>query len=528
MAKSKLNIFLAKEGLSINDVIRNLDPKPQRIELEGGVFLFKENVDKTPKWVSNFFQDSLDDIRLANKTIQAVYLLDIEVSDEGESRVFALSFGLGRNLLRLEQFEERFGLTVALNILDENLIRRVDSNTISTNPKNSKVMLGKLSKLIDFEVDMETNLLKSINGKIEENRFGDSCSATGVQSLSVSLTTDYLSIRELLPFLYDTYNSSDYKKKFPGINHTQEIKDRTLINRLNESLVDHLFQIFKGDTVDSIALSMPEFLDENIESLSFKIGNTKASEDLNLNDLINYLCPSKEWIPENIINLLLRDFVRVFGPDDQQLRYWKLYNCLIDEVYLDGHQYVLNEGKWYKFEDDYVTAVSSFYERLPLSEINLPEWSKDERTEEDYNIKASKQIQGIHWDKDLIHPDNQSKFELCDVFDPKTNAFIHVKMNYSSAVLSHLINQGFVSGELMLRPAVRKKAIEKKKEMEKFLTNYYVASNFKIVFAIADDKKYEEERPRIPFFSKVAFRNCINRLQNYGYSVELKRIRRSK
>lgn len=528
MAKSKLNIFLAKEGLSINDVIRDLDPKPHRIELEGGVFLFKDNADKTPKWVSTFFQDSLDDIKLANKTIQAVYLLDVEVSDNGISRVFAFSFGLGRNLLRLEQFEQRFGLTVALNLLDENLIRRVDSNTISTNPKNSKVMLGKLSKITEFEVDMETNLLKSINGKIEKNRLGDSSSATGLQSLSVSVTTDYLTIRKYLPFLYETFKSTDYKKKFPGINHTLEIKDKILIDRLNESLVDHLFQIFNGETVDSIALTMQEFLDENIESLSFKIGNTQPSENLNISDLIKYLCPANEWIAENVTNKLHRDFIRVFGPDDQQIRYWKLYNCLIDEVNYDGHQYVLNEGKWYKYEDDYVKEVSSFYERLPLSKINLPEWSKVNDDEDSYNKTASKQIKGIHWDKELIHPDNQSKFELCDVFDPTSCAFIHVKMNYGSAVLSHLINQGFVSGELMLRPAIRKKVIEKKQEMEKFLTDSYNASNFKIVIAIADDKKYEDERPRIPFFSKVTFRNCINRLQNYGYSVELKRIRRSK
>lgn len=172
MSKNKLNVFLAKYGVSIEEAIRDLNPAPNRVVVGNGLFVYKENSDTTPKWVTNFFGDQLAEISLANKTIQAAYLVSAEVSP-GVIRVFALTFGLGRNLLRVDRFEERFGLITTLNLIDSKKLRSVDSNTVASNPKNSKVMLGKLSSINDFEVDGESSLLKSINGKIEENALGD-------------------------------------------------------------------------------------------------------------------------------------------------------------------------------------------------------------------------------------------------------------------------------------------------------------------------------------------------------------------
>ena len=523
MSKNKLNVFLAKDGVSIEEAIRDLNPAPNRVVVGNGLFVYKENSDTTPKWVTNFFGDQLAEISLANKTIQAAYLVSSEVSP-GVIRVFALTFGLGRNLLRLDRFEERFGLITALNLIDSKKLRSVDSNTVASNPKNSKVMLGKLSSINDFEVDGESSLLKSINGKIEENALGDCTTIIGKQSLSLTITTDYSTVEDILPDLYSYFMSDVYREKFPGINYTQEIKDKSLIVSLDAMLIDNL-RTGQNQDIETVVMTIPEIVDDD-EIHSFKIGNSRdLIQELTINELITYLGNLDDMENNIVLNKLKNDSLSVINENGDRTRYWKLYNCLVVDCNFEGHQFVLNEGKWYKYDDNYSTLVQDFYNALPISTIPLSDCGLQEK-EGDYNERISTDLaQAIKWDCELINPFNQTSFEVCDIFDGETKSFIHVKKNTGSSVLSHLALQGSVSGELFLTPEVRAAAINRKNEMDRYLSkNNYSPQEYKIVYAIIEKGNDGQDRPKIPFFSKVSFRQIIRNLQHYGYQVELKSI----
>lgn len=523
MSKNKLNIFLAKEGVSIEDAIRDLNPAPNRVVVGNGLFVYKENTDKIPKWVTNFFGDELAEISLANKTIQAAYLLSSEVSP-GVTRVFALTFGLGRNLLRLDKFEERFGLITALNLIDSKKLRSVDSNTVASNPKNSKVMLGKLSSINDFEVDGESSLLKSINGKIEENALGDCTTIIGKQSLSLKITVDYSSIEDILPGLYFHFMSDVYREKFPGINHTQEIKDKSLIASLDAVLIENL-RTGQNQDVETVVMTIPEIVDDD-ELYSFKIGNSiDLVQELTINELITYLGNLEDIENNIIVSKLKNENLSIINENGDRTRYWKLYNCLVVDCSFEGHQFVLNEGKWYKYDDNYAIMVQDFYDALPISTIPLSDCGLQEK-EGDYNERITTELaKAINWDCELINPFSQTPFEVCDIFDGETMSFIHVKKNTGSSVLSHLVLQGSVSGELFLTPQVRAAAINRKNEMERYISeSNYNPQEYKIVYAIIEKGNDCQDRPKIPFFSKVSFRQIIRNLQYYGYQVELKSI----
>ena len=86
--------------------------------------------------------------------------------------------------------------------------------------------------------------------------------------------------------------------------------------------------------------------------------------------------------------------------------------------------------------------------------------------------------------------------------------------------MSHLFNQGLVSGELLKsNPRFIEKAEEKIGRKLKNLNNK------KVIFGIIT-KKYEKYD--IPFFSKVSFNDVRQKLIGLGYEVEIVKIKNVK
>ena len=128
-------------------------------------------------------------------------------------------------------------------------------------------------------------------------------------------------------------------------------------------------------------------------------------------------------------------------------------------------------------------------------------------------------------DGDVIpHGGGHSSIEFCDVLTADKK-LVHVKRYSGSAQLSHLFNQGVVSGELFLSADAdfREKVNGKLPAGLKFADPKLrpTAGDYEIVFGIIVPPGKPLE---IPFFSKVSFRNARRRLLTYGYTVTKKRI----
>lgn len=102
---------------------------------------------------------------------------------------------------------------------------------------------------------------------------------------------------------------------------------------------------------------------------------------------------------------------------------------------------------------------------------------------------------------------------------------VHIKHYGASSVLSHLFSQGLNSAEYFYADSdFRKKLNSILPAGWKLLNPNSKISplNYEIVFAIISNNS--DERPRIPFFSKVSIKNAKRRLDLMGYNVSLKRI----
>ena len=116
--------------------------------------------------------------------------------------------------------------------------------------------------------------------------------------------------------------------------------------------------------------------------------------------------------------------------------------------------------------------------------------------------------------------------ELCDVLTTD-NTYIHIKPYSSSATLSHLFNQAVVSAELVLGdPLFVGKANEKIKERTANPGFLIDTSGNRPTIILAIISSDDDERPHIPFFSKVALRYTRRRLETDGCKVYIKNIKK--
>jgi uncharacterized protein (TIGR04141 family) len=127
-------------------------------------------------------------------------------------------------------------------------------------------------------------------------------------------------------------------------------------------------------------------------------------------------------------------------------------------------------------------------------------------------------------DKKIVNlPGTATPVEPCDLYR-RSNEFIHVKRYGGSSVLSHLFNQGLVSGELFQMQTQFREQVNENLPRQHRLTNLRLRptpGQYKVVYAIISE--YDEPLA-IPFFSKISLRHCANRLRAIGFDVALATI----
>lgn len=169
--------------------------------------------------------------------------------------------------------------------------------------------------------------------------------------------------------------------------------------------------------------------------------------------------------------------------------------------------------------------INKSYMDIPRYKKALPKFEHEDKTEERYNKRVAQSSNEFALlDRDNVYlPGAVSAIEPCDLYrNPRE--FIHVKRYGGSSLLSHLFNQGLVSGELFKTEKVfRQKVNEKLPDTHKIANAEAQPKDneYTIVYAIISE--YEEDLS-IPFFSKISLRHAVNRLAAIGFQVEIAKI----
>ncbi len=507
-----LTIHLSKENQSPESLIENSEGITTKTVVVGRrtncPLFIKPSVAKPPSWAS-FFEPyvTAGDFGLVS-TSSAVLLVPVY------KRWAALTFGQGRYLLAMNQFEDQFGLRVVLNCIDKDRIKVIDKQTFDAIASHTLEQALQEANAREFGFDIERDILRAVTGTPRHPDFGNRMS--GKEALSAVVRTDLKQLENLLEVYHKQFFKDSYRTDFEWVDQIRPVTD----SALEAELTDALVRLIRTRTVsDRCWLAVPDIIEWSRVNGFYYSQRPRSLKhhDLDLQTFLNETFNDLKDLSEE---RLKNRSIYCMDTDDQLIERWSAFNCLYCEVDYKGHSYVLNAGKWYMLDKDFVKRVNDSFEKMPRYSGTFIEY--DDETETIYNKRLVTESGGKYHllDRDLTY--RGGKMEFCDVFS-KSKELIHIKRQGGSSTLSHLFYQGTALAEFFLiDPEYRRLVFDKlPREFQIFkLDSTPKSEEFHVVFGIITDKP----ELRLPFFSRVGIRHAVSRLKGFRYKVSLARI----
>jgi uncharacterized protein (TIGR04141 family) len=461
-----------------------------------------------PDW-ARFFNEAVDP-EAFGRVSSAAALLVVLIDDH----IFGLPFGQGRYLLDLDEVEERFGLKVCLNSIDERAIRSIDKRSFDAMLTQSRVQTSKAAPIADFGLDIEQDLLRAATGTPVDASLGERMS--GLDSLSVSARTRLSDLKALLPKYLRAFRSTKYRTKYRWVDQIAEIRSDADIDRLNAKLI----VAFDNPAKTHLWMALPDVVDWT-RVQGFRHSHRRGAP-------LHYDAHLAEWAEDAVkgsdisIELLLRKRVYASDADGLDVVDWPVYKCLYCEIEEGNATYLLSAGKWYVVKKDLVEHVNESFRTISRRAAPLPNYTHE--SEAAYNVdvvKRSPREFSCHDRKLVTVPGSGSPIEICDLYS-KQREFIHVKRYGASSVLSHHFAQALISAEaLSLDRAARDAFAGQLSPPFRFDPQQFQASDHTVVLAVVSD---QEGELTLPFFSRLNLRHTERRLRSMGFRVSLAKI----
>jgi len=482
---------------------------------EYGKLFVKRTPARPPKW-SDLFERYVDRRKLG--TVQSSAAVFVVAVDR---RLFALTFGNGRFIIRPDAYEERFGLLVTLNSVKSDALRSIDKRTF-VDDQNSRVQTSQASAALDFGVDIERDLIRGIVGYPETPELGRKLA--GADALTVTVDAEVPDLKRMLRRYLKAFNSKEYQTQFPWVDQVRQLHPKgQTVEDLNALLVDKLKVAWANNgRVDGCWLSVPDIVDWAIVR-GFKFTRSPkegVSSDLHLPGLVHAFpndAPSVEFLRTH--------HAMSVNEEEQAVDRWPVYRCIHCEIDTNGKSFFLSAGHWFEVDKNFVNSVEAFVADIPMYAKPLPIYNHND--EDAYN-KAVVADGGDQWclmdKKNLKVGGIYDKVEFCDVYGAQV--LLHIKHYGSSSVLGHVFNQGLVSGELLKsHPDFANLANEKLDAHHQLPPDNRIprdVSIYTVVFGVIS----QSSKPglHLPFFAKVVLKGVYTRLRELGYGVMLVKI----
>lgn len=403
-------------------------------------------------WAENLHRLTAQPVTLGNTTAAAALVIR-----NGEEGAWALTYGMGFQLLDQAKVDGGFGQRIAIRVADPSELNSVTRTTLDQRSRTDRLSVPSGDHLRGFGVgdfgELVTRLvakaaIPSMTGGSQPLRI------RGADALSIPLarTPDSLvADLDVLEGILDEPAAAELEvlEQLVAIKHNPE---------LIETLEGALSQALATPDQARLGLSWPhERIDENGTPTSFKImGAGRARAHIHdgtpeLGALLDSLPTDK---PDERLDRLKRLRVQLFRDANGEepistaipgLRW------LSFETEIDGKRYCLHDATWYLMDQDYARRLrertQAIFEHDPG--ICLPEWPPGV-DEAGYNALAASALGGTLLDRRFIYTDlHRRGIEVCDILSPD-GALVHVKNLESSKPASHLLSQALVSADALL------------------------------------------------------------------------------
>jgi uncharacterized protein (TIGR04141 family) len=540
-ATMTLSIRLLREGKTVEDGLRDILDLTEQKTTSGRLFT-DQSVATPPSWLSFVSEFSADPpLKLENKNCAAVLFLVVTPDGQGaKPRTFALTFGSGHHALNPDAFERNFGLKVALNSVARRNLKNLDVATLESTSFQKRIQASRRADLQGFGIDIQRDLLRLAGGVPTDTSFASSLS--GKDALTINTKTSAANVAAKCEQAFQLFGATDYKKDYAFIDLITPVRDRTLINELDDLIFTEIQELIAGRPSD-LHLTLPEIVDPEASheigyfGVGFRSGAKTGYGELAIEDYISELTAGHPEQLDSIAKVKSTHEIRVVvdGEGNKEMKR-RLYDCFVYETTHKKKIYVLFSSEWYCVEDKFFASVEADFQALlsPTSIIASTAAKNEQQLIEE--LDANPDL--LNLDKVKTSPLGAAgaNLEPCDFLSLKKE-FIHLKDGHGSAPISHLWSQGVVSAESFVRDdgfrkSMRKSVITRQQQrgktgFETLLPNGRskpVPTDYKVIYGIMRHAYQRSKKLDLPFFSKVSLRAAANRIQLMGYTVEVQLI----
>lgn len=506
----RLSIYLLKDDIKTPDdaikVAGVLEHETLHLDGIEAELYVQPAYTKAPRW-SKLFEGVIDLKKLGIRSSNAAAAMVVPAA----GRLFAVTFGFGRHLLRPGVCEERFGLKVTLNAINPQSIRSIDRKTFESLGRHVQEQTSRPAGATDFGLDIEQDMLRAVTGTPRDPELGSRLHGKVALVANVDFGLDR--VVDYLEKCEELAHDDSYKTEYPWVDHISEITDAALKNRLDEELVDRI----RDERFDRLWLAVPDRIDwGEVDGFKFSESNrVNTAPDLQFADLLDQLRDPASLT----VSQLKSKKAFCFAHDHlKPIHRWSAYQCVCFEVDDGNETYLLSGGKWYRIASSFVQGVNDFVAAMPRSTLKLP--ACQDVAEGEYNIKVSASDPEFYTlldAKNVSYGGGHSKIEVCDLLTADRR-LVHVKKYGGSSILSHLFAQAAVSGELLFMDADFRAKANLLVPRSKRFPDRLRPADYEVVLAIVTWSKKELT---LPFFSRVSLRAATRRLRGFGYKVSM-------
>lgn len=476
-----------------------------------GCIYIKDQQQNAPWWLG-FLREGAPNIgNLLNANTAAALFI------RTDQRIFAITFGYGRNILSIGSFERDFGLRVALNLIDPDTLRSVDARTFEELTVMTRSQTSRAAGLENFRISQAQDILKAVTGKPRDAGIG--CRVTGADPLKLTYAPLLNELGLKCNQLFSAFQSDAYKERFGFIDQLRIERDPVKRVQLDASVIQRINDRDYG----SIHLAPPEIVDlQDIETFYYEGLSSDGYEDLDVEDFRNLLGDE----PVEMAKIRKgRIGAQYRGAAEPHFR-WSVYDCIVAEMREGEKLFVLSGGVWYQVDGDFAERISREVEQRVGDDGILPNAQNGEE-EGTYNNRAAAE-KGYHLlDRKLIVPTGaRTAIEFCDLLCDNKK-LLHLKRKTRSSTLSHLFSQGVISAEIFLRDAgfrgelanlLRTDGMDGAADL--IPQGTVTPSEWEIVYGVIGGDVSSWPRS-LPFFSQLNFRLAADHLNSLGYAVSL-------
>jgi len=516
----QLNAYLLVEGLRDDrDAVK--DPETlarfelrEDLGLEGAIYV-KRPRERPPTWMPFLEALASSPIGAASNQHASAIVLIIR-----GGRMFAVTFGFGRHLLKPGVIEVDFGLKVAASLVDHLDLVSLDSRAVEGVILRTRRQADAGTTAGGIGFDSGHEMLRSISGAPRDKGVGGRVTGSDGVGLHGEVGHDTLGRR--LDQLADAYRSGAYRERFSAIDRWAQVRSHGLIDELDQQVVT---AINGGSTAVSIAI--PEVISP-ANVLGFRFTGEPA-DTLHAFPRLDDYRASRQGRPVTVQHLKNHQLRMTQSDSEGRGGSWELYRSLFYEVERDDQVYVFAEGTWWIISRDYRDEIDRALADIPAAEITFLDYDPAEN-EEDYNVRLAAALPGAALlDQEMAKFESErGTIEVCDVFTDH-GQFIHVKIGTGSKLLSHLFSQGAVSAELFrnhppFREQMRRALADHPVLLDMAPIGRPTAADYEVVFAITT-RSPEVIPLRLPFFARANLYRMAQRIEREGFRLTLGAVR---